>query len=55
VAGDSAEIGTLFKRIERYMVRISGDANVLDFSDYRKDDRTKLNSSLVGGGLDSTN
>ena len=39
VAGDSDEIGKLFQRIERYMVRISGDSEILNFNDYRKDDR----------------
>jgi hypothetical protein len=39
VAGDSEEIGKLFARIERYMKRISGDTEILNFTDYRKDDR----------------
>lgn len=39
VAGDSEEIGRLFTRIERYMKRISGDPEILNFTDYRKDDR----------------
>ena len=39
VAGDSEEIGTLFKRIERYITRISNDKNVLQFDDFRRDDR----------------
>jgi hypothetical protein len=46
VAGDSEEIGRLFTRIERYMKRISGDVDILNFSDYRKDDR-KFNKSNV--------
>jgi len=39
VAGDSDEIGKLFKRIERYMTRLSGDAAILNFDNYLKDDR----------------
>lgn len=41
VAGDSEEIGRLFLRIEKYIKRISGDADVLSFKDYRKDDRKR--------------
>jgi hypothetical protein len=46
VAGDSEEIGRLFTRIERYMKRISGDVDILNFNEYRKDDR-KFNKSNV--------
>ena len=60
VAGDSEEIGRLFTRIERYMKRISGDPEILNFTDYRKDDR-KFNKmsdldQTTGGrrGLEST-
>ena len=56
VAGDSEEIGKLFTRIERYMKRISGDDAILNFQDYRKDDRKftphqggDLNSGLEPG------
>ena len=50
VAGDSAEIGNLFTRIERYMKRISGDNEILNFNDYRKDDR-KFNKAPADDGL----
>jgi hypothetical protein len=39
VAGDSDEISNLFTRIERYMKRISGDDDILNFENFRKDDR----------------
>jgi hypothetical protein len=29
----------LYKRIERYIVRLSGDDEILNFTDYRKDTR----------------
>jgi hypothetical protein len=63
VAGDSEEIGRLFTRIERYMKRISGDVDILNFNDYRKDDRkinkanlAELDNNATGGrrGLQST-
>jgi hypothetical protein len=38
VAGDSDEVGKLFKRIDRYILRISADKNVLNFDDYRKEE-----------------
>jgi len=53
VAGDTEEIGKLYERIERYMKRISGDADILNFNDYRKDDR-KYNRSM-GPDLAATN
>lgn len=40
VAGDSDEIGKLFARVERFMKRIAGDDEILNFDNYRKDDRT---------------
>lgn len=43
VAGDSEEVGKLFSRIERYMKRISGDPEVLNFTDLRRDDRIDAN------------
>lgn len=57
MAGDSDEIGKLFKRIERYMTRISSDSNILNFDNYRKDDKfseaagsnTKAPTSALGG------
>lgn len=39
VAGDSAEVGNLFTRMERYVKRISGDPDILNFTDFRPDDR----------------
>ena len=42
VAGDSEEISKLFVRVERYMKRISDDDDILNFDNFRKDDR-KLN------------
>ena len=53
VAGDSEEIGRLFTRIERYMKRIAGDADILNFNEYRKDDR-KFNKSNVAD-VENTN
>lgn len=29
----------LYKRIEKYIVRLSGDEQILNFTDYRKDAR----------------
>ena len=40
MAGDSDEIGKLFARIERYMKRIAPQDDVLNFDNYRKDDRS---------------
>ena len=40
VAGDSDEIGKLFARIERYMKRIASNDDILNFDNYRKDDRS---------------
>lgn len=37
MAGDNDEIGKLFKRIERFLVRIS-DPEILNFDSYRKED-----------------
>jgi hypothetical protein len=45
VAGDSEEIGKLFKRIERYMTRISGDAAVLNFENYSNDNRKMIDNN----------
>ena len=55
VAGDSEEIGKLFTRIERYMKRISGDDGILNFQDYRKDDRkfTPHQGGDLNGGLEA--
>jgi len=39
VAGDSDEIGKLFARVERYMKRIAMNDDILNFDNYRKDDR----------------
>lgn len=47
VAGDSEEIGKLFFRIERYMKRLASDDTVLEFQDYRRDDRKQ---GKPGGG-----
>lgn len=41
MAGDNQEINNLFIRIERYIKRISGDPEVLNFKDFRRDDRKK--------------
>ena len=41
MAGDNEEINNLFIRIERYIKRISGDPEVLNFKDFRRDDRKK--------------
>ena len=38
VAGDSQEIDKLFKRIERYVTRISSDSGILNFENYRRED-----------------
>ena len=37
IAGDAEEITNLFTRIEKFMRRISGDANILEFKDYKKE------------------
>lgn len=37
MAGDTEEIGKLFKRIERYMTRIA-DPDILNFDNLRKED-----------------
>lgn len=48
VAGDSEEIGRLFVRIEKYIKRLSGDADVLSFKDYRRDDRKRTDLGASG-------
>ena len=54
VAGDNEEISGLFMRIEKYIKRISGDPDVLNFKDYRRDDRKKADGTVKNGlsGLD---
>lgn len=39
VAGDSEEVGKLFERMERYVKRISGDKDILNFTDFRPEER----------------
>lgn len=41
-------------RIEKYIKRISGDSEVLNFKDYRRDDRKKADATAKNGisGLD---
>jgi len=41
-------------RIEKYMKRITGDSDVLNFKDYRRDDRKKPDGTAKNGlsGLD---
>ena len=41
-------------RIEKYIKRISGDPEVLNFKDYRRDDRKKADGTAKNGlsGLD---
>lgn len=58
VAGDNEEISALFMRIEKYIKRISGDPDVLNFKDYRRDDRkkdagsgVKQNMANLDGGM----
>lgn len=45
VAGEAEEIGKLFTRIERYVTRISNDKKVLEFADFRRDDRAGLDGA----------
>ena len=42
-------------RIEKYIKRISGDPDVLNFKDYRRDDRKKGDGTVKNGlsGLDA--
>jgi hypothetical protein len=42
-------------RIEKYIKRISGDPDVLNFKDYRRDDRKKADGNTKNGlsGLDA--
>lgn len=47
MAGDSDEIGKLFARIERYMKRISMQDDILNFDNYRKDDRSFKTPSVT--------
>ena len=37
VAGDVPEIQTLFKRIERFIIRISGEPDILEFKNFERD------------------
>ena len=37
VAGDASEIQTLFKRIERFIIRISGEPDILEFKNFERD------------------
>ena len=48
MAGDNEEISNLFMRIEKYIKRISGDPEVLNFKDYRRDDRKKTDLATSG-------
>ena len=47
VAGDSFEIGKLFTRIEKFMVRIAMSDSILIFDNYRKDDRSYQTTSGI--------
>jgi hypothetical protein len=48
VAGDSVEIGKLFTRLEKFMVRIAMTDTILNFDNYRKDDRSYKTASALG-------
>jgi hypothetical protein len=50
VAGDGAEISKLFQRIERYIVRLTNDKEVLQFKDFRRDDRPEISAADTGAG-----
>lgn len=45
VAGDSEEIGKLFQRIERFIVRISGDENILSFQNFKQGEDRKYDEA----------
>ena len=54
MAGDPDEIGKLFVRIERFMKRITGDPEILNFDNYRKEDR-KLGDTVRSSMMRGTN